>query len=135
MKVKIFIIFIVVWFVASLLNGVLSGTCVALLEDHSFGVATKNIGLSLIFSFILSVPFVGFVWLVTLIAQVKGRKGYLLFQTILSATIICSILAAIFFISTIGTEFKTARFVVGFSIILSAMCGVLFFRNQLKADE
>lgn len=131
---RTFLIFMGVWFTASFLNGLLSGICLAVFGADSYAGTLGNIGLSYIFSFILSVPFVGFVWLVTIIAQANGQKGHSLFQTILSTTFICAGLAAIFFITTMGTEFKDARFVVGLCIIISAVSGILIFRNQLKTN-
>lgn len=133
--VKISLIFIAVWFVASFLNGLLSGAAIAILDSTSKNVASENISLAFIGSFILSIPFVGLVGLVTIIAQAHGRKGYKLFQVILSATFICAILAAIFFVNTLGRNFTNAKLVAGLGIIVSAVTAVLFFSNQFKADE
>ena len=123
-----------VWFVASLLNGLLSGICIMLFNEEMGGGA-ETLPLSLLFSFLFSIPLVGIVWLVTTIAQVCGRKGHSLFQTILGATLICAFAGAIFFILTLGNEFNEAKYAVGFCVIFSALTAVLFFRNQFKTDE
>lgn len=133
--VKTFLIFIAVWFVASFLNGLISGTAISILDSGSKNLGADGMSLSFILSFIVSIPFVGLVWLVTVIAQAQGSKGHALFQTILTTSFICAILAAVFFINTIGNDFANAKFIVGLGIIISAASAVLFFRNQFKADE
>ena len=131
--IQTFFTFFGVWFIASLLNGLLSGICIAVFSSSKDGIGT--VGLAMIMSFIFSAPLVGVVWLVTTIAQANGSKGHSLFQTILGTALVCSAIGAVFFICTIGTEFKEARFAVGLCIIIAALSAVLFFRNQLKGYE
>ncbi|MGF2413673.1 hypothetical protein [Ferruginibacter sp.] len=131
--IKTILIFIAVWFAASFLNGLISGIAITILDSKHLGA--DGMSLSFILSFILSIPFVGLVWLVTIIAQAHGSKGHAFFQTILTTTFICAILAAVFFVNTIGNDFTNAKFIVGLGIIISAVSAVLFFRNQFKADE
>jgi ABC-type methionine transport system permease subunit len=132
---KAFFIFIGVWFIASLLNGLLSGICIAVFEKDTFNTAAGMILLSCIFSFVFSMPLVILVWLITTIARAYGRKGHSLFQIILNAAFFCALTGAILFINTLGNEFKEARFATGFCIIISALGAILFFRNQLKTNE
>ena len=127
-----FFTFFGVWFIASILNGLLSGICIMFFDS---GMGASAIPLALLFSFLFSVPLVGIVWLVATIAQASGSKGHSLFQTILGATLICAFIGAILFIITLGNEFKQARYAVGLCVIFSALTAVLFFRNQLKTDE
>jgi cation transport ATPase len=133
--VKTFFIFIGVWFIASLLNGLLSGICITVFEKNAFNTAAGMILLSCIFSFVFSAPLVILVWLIAIIARAYGRKGHPLFQIILSAAFFCAIMGAGFFINTLGNEFKEARFAIGLCIIISALGAILFFRNQLKVNE
>lgn len=131
--VQTFVTFFGVWFIASLLNGLLSGICIAVFSSGMGGAGT--VALAMVCSFIFSVPLVGIVWLITTIAQANGSKGHSLFQTILGTSLVCAAVGAVCFNYTIGTEFKEARFAVGLCIIISALSAVLFFRNQLKAHE
>lgn len=123
-----------VWFIASLLNGALSGLSIAFVDDGSIRNGVGSIMLSIIFSFVFSAPAVGFVWLLTILYQLGNRKGHELFQFVLGATFICAIVAAAVFIFTLGTEFSKARYLVGLWVIVSALTSVLSFRNQIKAN-
>ncbi|GAB2835830.1 hypothetical protein [Ferruginibacter profundus] len=134
-SIKTFLTFIGVWFIASLLNGLLSGICISVIDQGTFFQAPGIMILSCVMSFLFSVPLVGLVWIVTVIAQATGKSGHSLFQVVLAAAFICGMIGALFFINSLGNEFKTARFVAAFCIIVSAMCGVLVFRNQLKTEE
>ncbi len=124
-----------VWFTASLLNGLLSGICIVISEKNKFSGIPGTIILVCIFSFLFSIPFVGFVWLVTVIAQAYQQKGHSLFQTILVSTFLCAVIGAIAFISVFGNEFKQVKFAAGLCIIFSAVTSVLIFRTQLKNND
>ena len=127
-------IFFGVWFLASLLNGLLSGVSIALLESKSLNEAAGKLFLSIAFSFLFSAPLVAFVWFATVIAQLADKKGDSLFQFVLGAAFFCSMAGALLFACTLGTEFSKARYVAGLCIIISAMASVLFFRKQIKAN-
>ena len=133
--IKTFFTFIGVWFVASLLNGILSGICIMIFDKDEFNGSAGVVILACIFSFICSVPLVGMVWLTTTIAMANGKQGYALFQIILATTFFCALVGAVFFINTFGTEFKQARYAAGLCIIISSIAGILSFRNQLKTNE
>lgn len=123
-----------IWAVASLLNGILSGISILVL-DHDWGYGSPApLALSIILSFVFSVPLVGLVWFTTLIVQVTEKKGDELLQFVLATALFCSIAGALIFIYTLGTEFKNARFLIGLSIIFSALTSVLFFRKQIKTN-
>lgn len=127
-------IFFGIWFLASILNGFLSGMSIAFLSSSSLNEGLGNLLLSIALSFIVSVPVVGLVWFVTIVAQLTDKKGDSLFQFVLGTTLLCSIAAALIFICTIGTEFSQARYLAGFCIVFSALCSVLFFRKNIKAN-
>jgi hypothetical protein len=129
---RTFIIFMGVWFTASFLNGLLSGICITGIGENYFVNVPGTILLACVFSFLFSIPFVGFVCLVTVIAQVYQQKGHYLFQIILVTTFLCSVTGAVIFINVFGNEFKQAKFPAGLCIIFSAVVSVLIFRNQLK---
>jgi Na+-driven multidrug efflux pump len=129
------LVFIAVWFVASFLNGLLSGTAIAILDSASQNAASENMSISFICSFIFSIPFIVLVCLVTIVAQAHGRKGYELFQIILVSTIICAILAALFFINTLGRNFANAKLIAACSIVISSVTAVLFFNKPFKSSE
>lgn len=128
-------IFVGIWFIASILNGVLSGVSIAVLDGSRINERAGTFGLSLIFSFVFSVPMVGLVWFITLMALASDKKGNDLFQFALGTALFCSVAGSLIFIYTLGTEFKNARFVVGLCIIVSALASVLFFRKQIKVNE
>lgn len=132
---KTTLIFAGIWFTASLLNGVLSGISILVLDSGGMNNGAGSFGLSVIFSFVFSVPMVGLVWFITLMGQATDKKGNDLLQLALGTALFCSVGGAFIFIYTIGTEFKNARFVLGFCIIFSALASVLLFRKQIKTNE
>ena len=127
-------IFFAVWFMASILNGFLSGMSIAFLSSSSVDEAMSNLFLSIALSFVFSAPVVGLVWFITIVAQLTDKKGDSLFQFVLGTTLSCSLAAALFFIVTIGSGFINARYAAGFSIVFSALSSVLFFRKNIKAN-
>lgn len=130
--IKTTIVFIAIWFTAALLNGLLSGITIAAIENSSMKAYMGNIFLSVIFSFVFSAPLVGLVWFVTIITQFQEKKGHELLQLVLGTALICSLIGAILFINTLGTELKDARYLVGLCICISAMASILIFRKQIK---
>lgn len=132
--IKTFVTFIGVWFVASLLNGALSGISISIFDSEKFIDSPEIILLSCVLSFVFSVPLVGLVWLVTVIAQLGGKSGHSLFQVVLATAFFCGLTGALIFIIAFGNEFKEARFAAGACVIISAMSSVLIFRKQLKTD-
>lgn len=133
--VKTTLIFIGIWFIASLLNGLLSGISILTLDSSLWQQGSALIALSIIFSFVFSVPMVGLVWFITLMAQIADKKGNDLLQFVLRTALFFSAAGGLVFIYTLGTEFKNARVLVALSIIISALASVLFFRKQIKTNE
>jgi cation transport ATPase len=131
--VTTFFVFMGIWFTASLFNGLLSGICLSVLDNKEYG--NETLRLSVICSFIFSIPFVGVVWLVTTIAQVSGKKGAALFQLVLRTTFFCAVAGALFFIGIFSRDFGNGRFAVGASIIIAAVSAVLLFRLSIKGKE
>ncbi len=114
---------------ASLVNGFLSGFCLALSEHELvFGPAIAG-------SFIFSAPLVFFVGLVTFIAHAFGKKGAALFQLTLQATLAMAVLGGLFFIILSGNEFGITKYAVAICIIVSALLSVLFFHKNFKTNE
>jgi hypothetical protein len=132
--IKTTLIFIGIWFTASLLNGVMSGVSILLLNSSWQHEGVDSLGLSIIFSFVFSVPMVGLGWFITLMAQVSDKNGNDLLQFVLGTALFCSAAGGLIFIYTLGTEFKNARFFIALSIIVSALTSVLFFRKQIKTN-
>jgi hypothetical protein len=128
-------IFFGVWFIASTINGLLSGISIAMLDSHSTNDAMGNLVASFVCSFVFSVPLVGLVWFVTIMAQVTEKKGDSLFQLVLGTALFCSVAAALIFMYACKMEFATARFIAGPGIIISALAAVLMFRKQIKTNE
>lgn len=128
--VTAFFIFIGIWLVASFLNGLLSGICLSLLDNSKYG--TETFSLSMIFSFVFSVPLVGLVWLVNTIAQISGKTGAALFQLVLRTAIFCSLAGAIFFINAFSRSFNESRYAAGAGIVIAAVSAVLLFRPAIK---
>jgi len=133
--IKTTLIFAGIWFMAALLNGLLSGILILLLERNWMNKEMSALPLAVIFSFVFSAPVVGFVWFIVLMAQVTGKQGNELFQFALGAAFICALAAALIFIYTLGTEFMKARFIAALFIIISALAAVLMFRKQIKTYE
>ena len=127
--------FIGVWFIASMLNGLLSGVSLAVLASRSVNQGMGNLALSFLLSFVCSAPLVGIVWFVTIMAQLADKKGDALFQFVLGTALLCAVTGALIFIFALGTEFMNARYVAGLCIIISALAAVLFFRKQIKTNE
>ena len=132
---KTTLIFVGVWFIAALLNGLLSGISIMLIDSNSMNEGMGTLPLAVVFSFVFSAPVVGLVWFIVLMAQVAGKQGNQLFQFALGTAFFCAIAAALIFIYTLGTEFMQARFAVACCIIISALAAVLMFRKQIKTNE
>ena len=128
-------IFFGVWFIASFLNGLLSGISLATLDSTSVNEAVGMLVVSMVLSFVFSGPMVGFVWFFAIMAQLAEMKGDALFQFVLRTTFFWAIAGAIIFIYTLGEEFTNGRYVVGLCIIISALASVLVFRNKIKTNE
>lgn len=126
------VIFIGIWFTASLLNGLLSGISILLLEKNWMEGNAGSIGLSFIFSFVFSVPLVGLVWFISLLAQASDKRGNELLQFVLGTALFCAAAGGLFFIYAFAAEFKNARFFIALSIMVSALSSVLLFRKQIK---
>ena len=133
--IKTTLIFVGVWFIAAVLNGLISGISIAVLDSGSTNDAMSNLFASFVFSFAFSVPFVGLVWFVTIMAQVMERKGEPLLQLVLRTALFCSIGGALIFMYAFKREFATARFIAGPGIIVSALTAVLMFRKKIKTNE
>jgi hypothetical protein len=128
-------IFFGVWFVASFVNGLLSGISLATFDSHSMNDAMSILVLAMVFSFVFSGPAVGFVWFFAIMAQLAEKKGDELFQFILRTALFWGIAGAVIFIYTLGGEFKNAKYLVGICIIISALTSVLVFRKKIKTNE
>ena len=128
-------IFFGVWFIASLLNGLLCGISLAVLESSFINNSLQTLAYSMFFSFVFSAPVVGLVWFIAMMAQLAEKKGDALFQFVLGSALLCAGAGALIFIFTVGREFMHARLVAGLCIIISALASVLFFRKQIKTNE
>ncbi len=126
--------FVGVWIVASVINGVFSATLLLLANDSFTEETFNKSGLAILISFVASIPFVGLVWVVTIIAQAGGKKGFALFQLILAATITTSIIAAIFFYNVFYGEFKQVTSLAAAGVVIAATTSVLLFNKQFKKE-
>ena len=133
--IKTTLIFVGVWFIAALLNGLLSGISIMLMDSNSMNEGMGTLPLAVVFSFVFSAPVVGLVWFIVLMAQIADKKGNELFQFALGTAFICALVAALIFIYTLGMEFMKARFVAALCIVISALIAVLMFRKQIKTNE
>jgi hypothetical protein len=130
--INIFFAFAGVWFVASVINGLLSG--ISLLLAGSIN-EPGLIWLCIIFSFIFSTPLVAGVWLIATIAYAAGKTGFALFKITVIATLVFAIIGAIFFIAVFKNEFKSGSYAVGASVIFAALTAVTVFHKQIKGHE
>lgn len=128
-------VFIGIWFIAAFLNGLLSSIAIIVLEQTYTKMGESTLAMAIIFSFVFSIPVVGFVWFISLIALANGETGNHYFQFVLAASFCCAIAAGIIFILTMDTEFMHARFAVALCIVVSALAAVFLFRKQIKNNE
>ncbi len=133
--IKFTFIFLGIWAIASLVNGLLSGIAIAVLDNNSLSYPVGTLALAVVFSFAFSAPMVGLVWFIGIMAQLAEKKGDALLQFILGTSFVCAIAGALLFIYAFRDEFPNARYVTGLCIIVSALMAVLFFRKQIKAIE
>jgi hypothetical protein len=124
--------FIGVWFVASLCNGLIAGTCISYMDTKSFNDIA--LGLALVFSLFCSLPLVGIVWLAAIIAQYNKCEKQKLLHVILATAICSGIAGALFYLKTFGTEFPHSKYAVCCSIIGASVFSTLIFRKQFKQD-
>ena len=123
-------VFFGIWLLASFINGVISGICLSVMSSEEFG--NETFSLSMVFSFLFSVPLVSIVWVVTTVAQLAGSKGLSLFKVVVLAAVCSALTGAGFFITAFNKDFKEASYAVGASIVFSAITAVTSFRNQFK---
>lgn len=128
--VQTLLICIGTWLVAAFVNAVLCAIVIVLLEGGEAG--TDVFGLSLLFSFLFSAPLAGLLWLVTVVAQLSGQSGAELFRTMLVTTVLCALTGAVFFLVTLGGEFKHSKYAVACSAIIAAVSALLLFRNFIR---
>jgi len=132
--VKIFLIFIGIWAIAAIINGVISGICIGIIELNEPNALMGVICIAVLFSFVCSAPVAGLTWLITCIAQRKGKHGFDLFKVSFLSALICSSIAAFLFIQILGNEFKNVNYALGICIVFSAISSILLFRNKIKTD-
>lgn len=125
---KLTLIFIGIWFVASGINGLLGTICIAVFDGQS---RDGNMLLALVCSFIFSIPFVFIIWLSGMlsIAAIKGYDRF--YRLILYESFILSIVVAILF-KGLFNEFHDASLFLCVSTVVSAVTTIILFRNELK---
>jgi hypothetical protein len=132
--VKIFLIFIGIWAIASVINGIISGICIGIVELGEPAATMGIILLAVMASFVFSAPIAGVTWLITCIAQRNGKSGFELFKVSFLTALLCSATGAFLFIQLLGGEFKKVNYVLGVCIVFSALSSILLFRNKIKTD-
>jgi predicted membrane-bound spermidine synthase len=133
--IKTTLTFVGVWFMASLLNGLLSGIAIIAFRSGFMNAGVGELLLCVVLSFVFSAPVVGIVWFIVIMAQAADKQGDDLFQFALGTAFMGAVAAGLIFIFTLGTELKEARVGIALSIIISALAAVLFFRKQIKTNE
>ena len=128
-------IFFGVWFIASVFNGLLCGISLGLLEPRLTAGIFLIVLFSIMFSFLFSAPMVAVVWFAAIVAQLADMKGNALLQFVLGFALVCSILGALIFVYTLGSEFSNTKYITGLCIIFSALISVLLFRKKIKTNE
>ena len=123
------IVFIGIWFIAALLNGVLCGIYLTLSQSKNNQYEPNIFALAVLFSFLFSIPFVGVVWFVATIAQLAGTTVHKFYQLILSTALITAFTGAVFFIGVFKSEFKNETYAVAACIVVSALTAVLLFHK------
>lgn len=125
---KLTLIFICIWIVASVLNGLLSTLIIVVFDQReSSGV----IALSLLFSFIFSAPFVFVIWICGMVSMSITKIYDRVYRLLLYATFAISIAGAFLF-KDLFKEFKEASTPLSISVVLSAISSIMLFRKELK---
>jgi len=125
---KLTLLFIAIWFIASVINGLMSTACLLFLGEES---EKKNALLAFLFSFIFSVPFIFITWISGMI-YMSSQKGYdKTYRFVLHETFAVSIIAAFLF-RNLFKEFKDASTGLELSVVVSAVSTIMIFRKELK---
>jgi hypothetical protein len=126
--IKLIAVFVGIWFIASLINGVISIVTIGLFENNN-----ADIYFVMPASFIFSIPFVSFTWFITMIACMFGYIGEKLYQTVLHASFFIGIGAAIFFKLWMDGFIEQFSVVISIGIVISAVSATIIFRKKLKS--
>ena len=124
-------IFIGVWIIAWLINGILS--------ILAFAISSKNVDMEMAFcipiSFVFSMPFVGITWIVAMISAANDQKGERLYRIILLASFFIGCVGAVFFTIAISYWHDASSITIPIVIILSAVSSIIIFRTKIKATQ
>jgi len=125
---KLTLLFIAIWFIASVINGLLSTLCITFLGDKS---GSEEALLSFIFSFIFSIPFVFVIWISGMISMSTLKTYDKVYRLLLYETFAVSIAGAFLF-RDLFKEFNGAAIGLEVSVVVSAVTTIMLFRKELK---
>lgn len=126
--IKLIAVFIGIWFVASLINGVFSMVTLSFEEKNN-----GDIDFAIPASFIFSIPFVFLTWFTATIACIAGCVGEKLYQTVLHISFLIGIGAGIFFKLCMDWLVGQFSIVIAIGIVISAVSATIIFREKLKS--
>ncbi len=109
-----------IWVLAAILNALLSATWLWLFSTE-YSYWPSGFGLTLLFTLIFSTPGIFVFWLVLLVNWQKP----LLFQTLLKAGLIISLLSSLFLFVLNDNEIGGQQFPLSLSIIISAIASIM----------
>lgn len=115
------------WVIASLMNGILSGIFLELLGEESF--RGDHFPVSIVMSFLFSIPFIFIFWIGFLICLSAGIAGRSLFMSLLNLSLILSALAGLFFVFVIGRFLGAQAWVIGVIIMFSMLATMFIHRS------
>lgn len=125
---KLTLLFIAVWFIASVINGFLSTLCILFLGDKP---DSEEAPLSFIFSFIFSIPFVFVIWISGMISMSTIKTYDSVYRLLLYETFAVSLIGAFLF-RNLFKEFNGAAAGLEISVVVSAVTTIMLFRKELK---
>ena len=124
-------IFAGVWFIASLINGVLSTLAFAICSSN----ASMEMAVCIPLSFLLAIPFVALTWFIAMIVSVNKVEGYRLYRIILNTAFLIGCAGAVFFKMVLYYEQDGSAMAIPISIIVSAVSSIMIFRKKIKATN
>jgi hypothetical protein len=125
---KLVVVFIGIWFTASVMNGILSGIFILSTGNET---SVFIIPFIVVLSFIFSIPFI-FITLIITGFLLSVKAGENIFRTVLPVSFFVSIAGSLFF-KGMFDEFDKASTLLCVSVVVSSVTVVMIFRNKLKA--
>ena len=124
------IVFLGVWLLASILNGLLFCITLFLLPT---AIDTSFIAISMLISLVVLGPIHVVAGFITFVAKEITKNEFKTFQVTLFV-MLCSSIAAAVLIINMDKQLGDTKYIVGLSVIISCITSTLFFRQSIKSN-